>query len=63
MRRKGLMSKEEKLLEEFEDAVRELAQDEAYGYADPNRESADYARSKVEKLRKKLLKKLQGESK
>lgn len=52
------MTKNEKLLEEFADAVLENSMDEAYESADPNRESSYYSKKKVEKLTEKILKKM-----
>lgn len=46
----------EKLLEDYEDAIRTLVNDEACESADPNRENASYARLKVKKLREKIIK-------
>jgi hypothetical protein len=51
-----IMTIEEKLIDQFESAVIKLFQDECYEFADPNRESAYYARLERNKLRKKILK-------
>jgi hypothetical protein len=51
----------EKLLSEFEEAVIKLQNDMMYESADPNRESSYYSRQKVDKLREKILKKMNKE--
>ena len=44
-----------KLLEELKDAAIKLYQDEQHEYADPMRESAEWARSQYQKVRQKVL--------
>ena len=48
----------EKLLKKFEDAVSEKNIDEMFESADPNRESADYARKKLKRIKKQVLKRM-----
>ena len=50
--------KNETLLKKFEAAVIKKWCDEEAEYADPNRESADYAREACRKLRKKVLERM-----
>lgn len=52
---------DKKLLEKFNDAVIKLWLDEQAEYADTNRESADYARKQLRKLREKVLKRMNKE--
>ena len=48
----------ETLLDLYENAIRKLEIDEAFEYADPNRESSEHARKLVNKYREQILKRI-----
>jgi len=52
------METSKELLDKFEEAVREHVAAEAYENADPNRESAEPAKKKLDELRERLLNRL-----
>ena len=49
-------TKNEKLLDKFEDAVNDVYHDQEMESADPNRESSYYSKKKLTKIRNKILK-------